>query len=485
MTPLTFALRNLPAKLVLSKRHASAVVATRYRQRLAATVRTATGKSIAGVGVTFTIAAGGQRRHRRLPRRKQADNRAHGCEGRSGRAASPGERDRGELHRHGCDHGHCESHQHHAPQSRRRPATVAAGAASGESTPLAQRFPVPLAVTVTDRYGNPVAGATVTFAAPDRGAGGHFTAKRRAARVVGVRTNANGIAVAPPFTANDIPGGYIVGATVKRSTAARLLRARQHPVMTMLASPRLGFADLARIASVGIRTRRVRAGLSALGIAIGVAAIVAVLGLSASSQAGLLAEIDKLGTNLLTVQNGQTLFGQTAELPLAAPGMISRIGPVQQVQYTGSTSADVYRSPLIPSVNTNALSVQAASLGLPADRRRNHRRRQLPQRRHRGGAGRRARLRRCTTARHRPSLPRRTDLAGRHVVLPRRHPQLCGPRPGDRLVGARRIPRREALSRLRRASRPPSTSARSRARPPRSRRYSAPPPTRKRPTRST
>jgi putative ABC transport system permease protein len=129
--------------------------------------------------------------------------------------------------------------------------------------------------------------------------------------------------------------------------------------------PRLHLPDLARVASVGLRTRRMRAALSALGIAIGVAAIVAVLGLSSSSQAGLLAEIDKLGTNLLTVQNGQTLFGQTAELPLAAPGMISRIGPVQQVQYTGSTNANVYRSPLIPSVNTNALSVQAASLDLP------------------------------------------------------------------------------------------------------------------------
>jgi putative ABC transport system permease protein len=131
-------------------------------------------------------------------------------------------------------------------------------------------------------------------------------------------------------------------------------------------SPRLRLSDLARVASVGLRTRRVRAALSALGIAIGVAAIVAVLGLSASSQAGLLSEIDKLGTNLLTVTNGQTLFGQTAELPLAAPGMIARIGPVTQVQETGSTSANVYRSPLIPSVNTNAISVQAASLGLPA-----------------------------------------------------------------------------------------------------------------------
>ena len=100
-----------------------------------------------------------------------------------------------------------------------------------------------------------------------------------------------------------------------------------------------------RLASVGIRTRNLRAGLSALGIAIGVAAIVAVLGLSASSQAGLLNEINKLGTNLLTVTNGQTLFGQTAELPEAAPGMIGRIGPVTNVQYTGAlNNANVFRA---------------------------------------------------------------------------------------------------------------------------------------------
>jgi putative ABC transport system permease protein len=131
-----------------------------------------------------------------------------------------------------------------------------------------------------------------------------------------------------------------------------------------LAPRKLRLADLARIASIGVRTRRLRAGLSALGIAIGVAAIVAVLGLSASSQAGLLGEIDRLGTNLLTVTTGQTLFGATAELPIAAPGMIARIGPVTQVADTGSTSASVYRSPLIPSAETGALSVQAATLTL-------------------------------------------------------------------------------------------------------------------------
>jgi putative ABC transport system permease protein len=124
-------------------------------------------------------------------------------------------------------------------------------------------------------------------------------------------------------------------------------------------------ADLARVASLGLRTRRMRAALSALGIAIGVAAMVAVLGLSASSQAGLLAEIDKLGTNLLTVAPGQTLGGDNAKLPFDAPEMIARIGPVEKVEHTGKTQANAFRNPHIPSFNTNSLTVNAASLDLP------------------------------------------------------------------------------------------------------------------------
>ncbi|AGP53424.1 ABC transporter permease [Streptomyces rapamycinicus] len=135
---------------------------------------------------------------------------------------------------------------------------------------------------------------------------------------------------------------------------------------TAPAPGRLHPADLSRTASVGLRTRRMRAALSALGIAIGVAAMVAVLGLSSSSQAGLLAEIDKLGTNLLKVTPGQSLGGGDAKLPVEAPGMISRIGPVEAVQSTGKTDAEAYRSPHIPSLNTNSLSVNAASLRLPA-----------------------------------------------------------------------------------------------------------------------
>jgi putative ABC transport system permease protein len=132
------------------------------------------------------------------------------------------------------------------------------------------------------------------------------------------------------------------------------------------APARLRPGDLAGLASVGLRTRKLRAALSALGIAIGVAAIVAVLGLASSSQAGLLAEIKQLGTNLLTVTNGQSITGQPAEIPDAAPGMTGRLPGVLGVQYTGTVSADVYRSPLIPPVDTDGLSVEAASLGLPA-----------------------------------------------------------------------------------------------------------------------
>jgi putative ABC transport system permease protein len=134
-----------------------------------------------------------------------------------------------------------------------------------------------------------------------------------------------------------------------------------------LVPARLRPGDLAALASIGLRTRKLRAGLSALGIAIGVAAIVAVLGLAASSQAALLAEISKLGTNLLTVTNGQGLSGNTVELSETASGMIARLPGVNGVQDTGTVSnVSAYKSPYIPSIETNGLSVDAATLNLPA-----------------------------------------------------------------------------------------------------------------------
>jgi len=136
---------------------------------------------------------------------------------------------------------------------------------------------------------------------------------------------------------------------------------------TAPAAARLRPTDLGGLASIGLRTRKLRASLSALGIAIGVAAIVAVLGLASSSQTQLLAEIAKLGTNLLTVTNGQTFTGGTAELPDTAPGMVGQLPGVTNVQYAGTVNnINVYKSPLIPAIDTDGLSVYAASLDLPA-----------------------------------------------------------------------------------------------------------------------
>src|SRR6185437_871349 len=100
------------------------------------------------------------------------------------------------------------------------------------------------------------------------------------------------------------------------------------------AAGRLSPRDGLRVASVGLRARPLRAALSALGIAIGTAAIVAILGLSASSQAGLLAEIDRLGTNMLTVEAGQSFTGQQAKLPGEAPARITLLDNVQRLAHT-------------------------------------------------------------------------------------------------------------------------------------------------------
>ncbi len=97
---------------------------------------------------------------------------------------------------------------------------------------------------------------------------------------------------------------------------------------------RLSLKDGLRVASVGMRSRPLRAALSALGIAIGTAAIVGVLGLSSSSQAGLIAEINRLGTNLLTVEAGQSLTGGPAQLPREAPARLTLLDNVQRVADT-------------------------------------------------------------------------------------------------------------------------------------------------------
>jgi putative ABC transport system permease protein len=132
----------------------------------------------------------------------------------------------------------------------------------------------------------------------------------------------------------------------------------------VIEASRLHIADIGRTAVVGLRSRMTRAVLSALGIAIGIASMVAVLGLSDSSKSELLATLDRLGTNLLTVQAGEGIGRGSAELPETAAAMISRIGPVEETAAVATVDANVYRTDLMPSDRTNGLTVQAADLTL-------------------------------------------------------------------------------------------------------------------------
>jgi putative ABC transport system permease protein len=141
---------------------------------------------------------------------------------------------------------------------------------------------------------------------------------------------------------------------------------RAFPASRVPAPRRLRLRDLVVVGAGGLATRRLRAALSALGVAIGIAAIVAVLGVSESSKADLLAQLDRLGTNLLTVAPGQTFGGDEATLPKQSVGMIRRIGPVQQAAAVAAVSdTAVYRNDHIPPQETGGLSVAAADLQLP------------------------------------------------------------------------------------------------------------------------
>jgi putative ABC transport system permease protein len=128
---------------------------------------------------------------------------------------------------------------------------------------------------------------------------------------------------------------------------------------------RLRARDVVALATISLRSRRLRAALSALGIAIGIAAIVGILSFTRSSQANLLAEIDRLGTNLLTVVNGQTIEGQEAELPTDASAMLGSVQGVLAIAPTAQlTNVNVYRSDKIPAFRSGGLAVRVADPSL-------------------------------------------------------------------------------------------------------------------------
>src|SRR5450755_1374582 len=127
---------------------------------------------------------------------------------------------------------------------------------------------------------------------------------------------------------------------------------------------RLRAGDLVFGAWRGLRARKLRTALSGLGIAIGIGAAVAVLGISASSKANLLAQLGAEG-NLLTVTAGQSIDGSPAPLPLTAEPMIARIPPVESVTAIGYVpGATVRRTAVVPAIDSGGISVLAAQPGL-------------------------------------------------------------------------------------------------------------------------
>ncbi|HYI17388.1 MAG TPA: ABC transporter permease [Solirubrobacteraceae bacterium] len=137
--------------------------------------------------------------------------------------------------------------------------------------------------------------------------------------------------------------------------------------MSALAPSRMPAADVLRTGSLGLRTRRLRAALSALGIAIGIASMVAVLGISESSRADLLAQIDRLGTNLLQVAPGESFLGEEVVLPESAAPMLARAEGVEAVAAVRSLDGvTVRRTDLVDEVETGGITVAAADPALAA-----------------------------------------------------------------------------------------------------------------------
>jgi putative ABC transport system permease protein len=122
---------------------------------------------------------------------------------------------------------------------------------------------------------------------------------------------------------------------------------------------RLRAGDAFKVGAVGLRSRRLRATLSALGVAIGIASLIAVIGISESSKADLLAQLDGLGTNLLTVSAGQSFIGKDTKLPATATGSASRMTDTQATSFTAAVTATVRRSDKIDQNVTGGISVQA------------------------------------------------------------------------------------------------------------------------------
>jgi hypothetical protein len=206
----------------------AAVVGARYHRPLEVKVLDATGNPVVGANVTFTLGSAASESSSAAGAGASfagSGAQATAITDASGRAVSPlftANTAAGRFTATAVAAGAAESVGFSLRNVAGKPASVTPGVGASQSTAAGTRFPVRLAVTVTDAHGNAVAGALVTFTAPVRGPRGSFVsglsgARTRAARV---RTNAAGVAVAPAFAASADEGGYIVRATVAQAAPA-------------------------------------------------------------------------------------------------------------------------------------------------------------------------------------------------------------------------------------------------------------------------
>jgi len=219
--PAGFSLHNLAARsptIVAVGKQRTATVGAGYAKPLQVKVRDGSGKPLLGAAVTFTLgasgAAGGAPGSAGAPGASFVGGatQAAATTNGNGLANSPrliANTTAGTFAATATMSGANEAATFEFRNRAGKPATIMAGAGASESTVVGTRFPIRLAVTVSDKDGNPVAGVTVTFRAPSGGASGRFDGTKR---TVEVKTDAKGIAVAPRFVANKTQGGYAVRA---------------------------------------------------------------------------------------------------------------------------------------------------------------------------------------------------------------------------------------------------------------------------------
>jgi protocatechuate 3,4-dioxygenase beta subunit len=220
--PVVYSLHNVAARLALTATSVTqtATVTAVYRRPLQARVVDGDGQPVEGASVAFTLGASASASGVGASF-VGGGTQATELTDASGIATSPSFRagtTAGRFTATAAISGVTEPVSFSLRSVAGRPAAIAAGVAANESTPVSSRFPIRLAVTVTDANNNPVSGARVTFAAPARGPSGHFGTHD--ARAVRVATNASGVAVAPAFTAGRLPGGYVVTASVRSASRA-------------------------------------------------------------------------------------------------------------------------------------------------------------------------------------------------------------------------------------------------------------------------